>query len=149
MGNGGLPFGYLEEDRGPRRPDHVNSLQSAHVPPTDCFRYTNTITDQQQSSLPPEFRGGLLADQMGLGKSLSMISLIAAHPAVDMDLKAVADCAPGTQIPVKATLLIVPFSCKKSFVCNIYENDICLRLIFSVLTTWDHQLKRSANAAIP
>lgn len=122
------------------------TFQTAHVSPTDYFRFTNTITNQQQKSPPPELRGGLLADQMGLGKSLSMISLIAAHPAVNMDLEAFAGCAPGKQTPVKATLLIVPYPCKSSFVYNIYENDVSLQLIFSVLTTWDYQLKRLANS---
>lgn len=119
MGKGGLPFRHLEEDREPRWTYHVQSLPSAHVPPTDSIRYTNTITNQQQSSPPPEFRGGLLADQMGLGKSLSMISLIAAHPAGSLDLKTFTDCDPK-QMPVKATLLVVPFSCKGSYLWNNY-----------------------------
>lgn len=56
---------------------------------------------------------------MGLGKSLSMISLIAAHPAGNLDLKTFTDYDPK-QMPVKATLLVVPFSCKVSYLWNIY-----------------------------
>ena len=90
---------------------------------------------------------------MGLGKSLSMISLIAAHPAVNLDLEAVTNCGPGNHMPVKSTLLIVPFSCKIPLSLHLRrllsaEKYICLLLTLSVLTTWDHQLNRSANILI-
>lgn len=39
--------------------------------------YTNTISGETSCIQPPNFRGGIIADQMGLGKSLSIISLIA------------------------------------------------------------------------
>ncbi|KAF8424844.1 SNF2 family N-terminal domain-containing protein [Tirmania nivea] len=38
--------------------------------------YHNMITGKTQSTFPRETRGGLLADHMGLGKSLSILSLI-------------------------------------------------------------------------
>ncbi|MCJ1358757.1 MAG: hypothetical protein MMC33_008757 [Icmadophila ericetorum] len=47
---------------------------------TDTFGkivYTNAITGQKQVKKPREFRGGLLADNPGLGKSLCMIALVA------------------------------------------------------------------------
>jgi hypothetical protein len=73
-------------------------------------RYCNNITGSSQRSCPPEFRGGVLADQMGLGKSLTMISLIAA------DFGSLSE-APSTPIspsrsfkPGDATLLVVPLS---------------------------------------
>ena len=40
--------------------------------------YYNNITCQKQTQRPEEFRGGLLIDAPGLGKSLSIIALIAA-----------------------------------------------------------------------
>lgn len=42
-------------------------------------RYTNNITGSFEYQAPPQFRGGILADNMGFGKTLSMIALI-AHP---------------------------------------------------------------------
>ncbi|KAJ3531523.1 hypothetical protein NM208_g8842 [Fusarium decemcellulare] len=39
--------------------------------------YINNVDGSSHCQLPPGFRGGLLADPMGLGKTLSMISLIA------------------------------------------------------------------------
>ncbi|POR34601.1 Putative SWI/SNF-related matrix-associated actin-dependent regulator [Tolypocladium paradoxum] len=40
--------------------------------------YSNAITGQEQRDPPPETRGGILADMMGLGKTLSILSLIAS-----------------------------------------------------------------------
>lgn len=37
------------------------------------------VTEMSQKTAPPDCRGGLLADQMGLGKSLTMIALIALN----------------------------------------------------------------------
>ncbi|UNI21751.1 1-phosphatidylinositol 4-kinase [Purpureocillium takamizusanense] len=40
--------------------------------------YSNAITGQEQRAPPPETRGGILADMMGLGKTLSILSLVAS-----------------------------------------------------------------------
>ncbi|PMB70570.1 putative SWI/SNF-related matrix-associated actin-dependent regulator of chromatin subfamily A member 3-like 1 [Beauveria bassiana] len=39
--------------------------------------YFNIITGHEQKSPPPETKGGILADMMGLGKTLSILSLLA------------------------------------------------------------------------
>lgn len=40
--------------------------------------YSNAITGQEQNLPPPDTRGGILADMMGLGKTLSILSLVAS-----------------------------------------------------------------------
>jgi hypothetical protein len=40
--------------------------------------YINSISKAYQTEAPPQFQGGIIADSMGLGKTLSMISLVAA-----------------------------------------------------------------------
>ncbi|KAK8057087.1 hypothetical protein PG996_011024 [Apiospora saccharicola] len=42
-----------------------------------CFRYLNQIDESLHDVPPLEFRGGILADTMGYGKTLEIISLIA------------------------------------------------------------------------
>lgn len=65
------------------------------------------MTGTRTQSEPPVFKGGILADQMGLGKSLSIIALIAS------DFDSLASRAPRLKITgrmVKATLIVVPLS---------------------------------------
>lgn len=58
------------------------------------------VTDQRQRLPPPEFRGGLLIDAPGLGKTLSVIALLAYQ-------KERIASVPGED-KGKTTLLIVP-----------------------------------------
>ena len=65
------------------------------------------MTGTKTQSKPPAFKGGILADQMGLGKSLSIIALIAS------DFDDLASREPRLKITgcmVKATLIVVPLS---------------------------------------
>jgi hypothetical protein len=60
-----------------------------------------------RQDIPPlDFRGSLLVDQMGLGKSQSMNALMAANPAGD--LTHVVAKADRHLAPIKTTLLVVP-----------------------------------------
>jgi hypothetical protein len=79
-------------------------------------RYINNITNEEQDITPPQFRGGILADQMGLGKSLSVISLIASDLGWFLNLPTQISRlmdVPLDLITVKTNLLIVPLSCMK------------------------------------
>ena len=73
----------------------------------------NNITGESQEDSPPNFRGGILADAMGLGKTLTTIALIAST------LKEYRDARPDNarfarhlrrHPNVKKTLIIVPLS---------------------------------------
>jgi hypothetical protein len=74
-------------------------------------RYRNTITGIPQTEKPPEFAGGILADQMGLGKTLSVLALIAANPAKHLlESNRGNDCTRPRV--ANSTLIIVPYSCE-------------------------------------
>jgi len=55
--------------------------------------YRNNISGDTTHQEPPQFRGGILADHMGLGKTLSMIAFIAA------------DIDPSANLPSKLLML--------------------------------------------
>jgi hypothetical protein len=75
--------------------------------------YYNVITGTEMKDRPPMMRGGILADMMGLGKTLSMLSLVAQGME---DSKAFAKRVPPIASDAKlktnsrATLLICPLS---------------------------------------
>lgn len=76
-------------------------------------QYTNQVDESTQHGPPPEFRGGILADTMGFGKSLSMISLVMYDKMDSLEEQQRVSlssiyCAPKT----KATLIVVPSSRK-------------------------------------
>ena len=81
---------------GPRRDVWKSDLVAGRL------TYINTITGRRQYKPPPSFRGGLLIDAPGLGKSLSIIALIAAGRAKNAR---------------STTLLVVPKSCKQAVFC--------------------------------
>jgi SWI/SNF-related matrix-associated actin-dependent regulator of chromatin subfamily A3 len=77
----------------------------------DFLRYTHKITGLQYPSADDMF-GGILADDMGLGKSLSMIATIVATL---LNAKQFAEARSQTcltvdtsKIRVKSTLIVVP-----------------------------------------
>ena len=64
------------------------------------IRYSNTVTGSVQTDEPDLSRGGLLADSMGLGKSLVALALVAADVAAARD----------SQKPQPPTLVVAPTS---------------------------------------
>jgi SWI/SNF-related matrix-associated actin-dependent regulator of chromatin subfamily A3 len=68
----------LRRERGWAMHNPQKDLWSVEICPSGSKIYINNVTQDTQDDAPPEFRGGILADHMGLGKTLSMISLIAS-----------------------------------------------------------------------
>lgn len=71
-------------------------------------RFVNKVSGAVSFDEPQAFRGGIIADPMGLGKTLTMIALV----ATDLERAQHGVNSPGG-IPVKnshnsATLIIVP-----------------------------------------
>ncbi|EHK45147.1 hypothetical protein TRIATDRAFT_39079, partial [Trichoderma atroviride IMI 206040] len=50
---------------------------------TTGSHFVNKVSDSVQTETPPQFYGGIIADPMGLGKTLSMMSLIASDLLFD------------------------------------------------------------------
>lgn len=77
-------------------------------------RYINNVTGESQSCPPPNFRGGILADAMGLGKTLTMLALITSDTlshAGSSGFDTVGPTRSSTSYPiVRTTLIVVPLS---------------------------------------
>ena len=64
----------------------------------------NTISGDCQTDEPPQFCGGIIADPMGLGKTLTIIALVAA----DMDVaKEIDSYIEADNQDIGATLVVV------------------------------------------
>lgn len=67
-----LPSAQLENEKG------MVSFWQTKMTATGQKIYSNVITGHAQKAPPQDTRGGILADMMGLGKTLSILSLIAS-----------------------------------------------------------------------
>ncbi|KAI0129639.1 SNF2 family N-terminal domain-containing protein [Xylariales sp. AK1849] len=74
---------------------------------TALQRFINTVSSSYQTEVPAQFYGGIIADPMGLGKTLTMIAL-AAVDLEDKDTELHAGDEEAGQKSVPATLVIVP-----------------------------------------
>jgi len=68
------------------------------------LRFVNQVSGSYQIQEPPEFCGGIVADPMGLGKTLTMIALVAS----DLDVSAEAMGIEDNEDLTSATLVVVP-----------------------------------------
>jgi SNF2 family DNA or RNA helicase len=81
------------------------------------LRFVNTISQICHKEPPPELYGGIIADPMGLGKTLTMIALV----AMDIDnagkesALADDDAEDASKRCVGTTLIIVPPSRRLPF----------------------------------
>lgn len=91
---------------------HTFACYSHHA---DWESYMNKVSNECQSEEPPQFYGGIIADPMGLGKTLSMIALIACDLQIDLNNKSSLSRADSVESSGR-TLIIVPPSCESNFV---------------------------------
>ena len=95
----------LQREGGWALDGHHRDIWKAEREVTGRLTYINIITSRRKNQPPPPFHGGLLIDAPGLGKSLSIIALIAAHRRNTNDV--------GHEKGANSTtLLIVPKTCK-------------------------------------
>ncbi|KAK1699732.1 SNF2 family domain-containing protein [Colletotrichum godetiae] len=74
----GLYFMTAREKESTAEERVKGSMWQLKIGPTGQKFYYNVITGHQERTLPADTHGGLLADMMGLGKTLSILSLIAS-----------------------------------------------------------------------
>lgn len=107
------------------------------------LRFEHIITNCKQTKKPEETGGGILADEMGLGKTLTMLCAIIRtfdeakeFPQLVYDqIHLTAEC-PLT--PSRATLVVVPSSCKSSRHLWSYKEVLNYLVL---LHEWKHEIE--------
>ena len=91
-----------------------SSLWRLKLRPNGQRMYYNIITGHEERVKPPEVLGGILADMMGLGKTLSILSLVVGSLSEAQSWAELAPPESTTDIPLvrnsKTTLLVSPMS---------------------------------------
>ncbi|KAF7855286.1 uncharacterized protein EAF02_011545 [Botrytis sinoallii] len=101
----------LRREEGWNFDDAASDIWSWRSDTSGRLSYVNNVTGYSTCEAPPEFRGGLLANDMGLGKTLTMICLIAPNQAcLDYELPQAHHRSSELRLSnmSKATLLILP-----------------------------------------
>lgn len=130
---------------GPNEEDN-NSLWRFQRLPNGRTRYREVISGIVSDEEPPQTYGGLLADMMGLGKTLSILSLIIASTAESREwAKGIPHSdlvrdSPGIR-NTKTTLLVVPLSAVNNWVMQVREHLATDALSFYVF----HGSSRTTN----
>jgi SWI/SNF-related matrix-associated actin-dependent regulator of chromatin subfamily A3 len=96
-------------------------------------RYRHAITKERNRVLASETGGGILADEMGMGKSLSTLALITKtlDRAYDWVLEKTANPDNHTrQKPCRATLVVVPSASRRSIAFQI--SHTITKTVFSI-----------------
>ncbi len=66
------------------------------------------MSESGSKEQPPAFHGGVIADPMGLGKTLTMIALAATDLTKSIDSREMKDVHSSDSRSVSATLIVVP-----------------------------------------
>ncbi|KAJ5209560.1 hypothetical protein N7449_003939 [Penicillium cf. viridicatum] len=112
-------YGRKEEDN--------NSLWRMERAPNGKTQYREIITGMISEQKPEEALGGLLADMMGLGKTLSILSLITSSLTLAEDWTEMApDPVLVRRVPgirnTRTTLLVVPLSAVSNWTTQITDH---------------------------
>ncbi|OAA72939.1 SNF2-related protein [Akanthomyces lecanii RCEF 1005] len=70
--------------------------------------YINAVSESGSKEQPPAFHGGVIADPMGLGKTLTMIALAATDLTKSIDSREMKDVHSSDSRSVSATLIVMP-----------------------------------------
>lgn len=107
--------------------------------------YFNVVTGHHQKSPPPETKGGILADMMGLGKTLSILSLLATTTADAKQWEAKPPVQPTPVDPKTVTRSdILGVNQPALGLTTVIRNSRATLIVcpLSTVTNWEEQVKQ-------
>ncbi|KAK2789973.1 hypothetical protein FQN52_005781 [Onygenales sp. PD_12] len=120
---------YMTEKEKPRKigneKEENNSLWRIHYEPNGRKVYRDIVSGVCSQDEPPQVYGGLLADMMGLGKTLSILSLVLSSQlqSLEWEMQTVDKASSNPTVRnVKSTLLVSPLSAVRNWVEQIQEH---------------------------
>ncbi|KAJ3569743.1 hypothetical protein NPX13_g5978 [Xylaria arbuscula] len=105
--------------------------------------FLNTISHVCQPEEPLNFYGGIIADPMGFGKTLTMISLVATDGEAEETADVYIEESESDKPEIAATLVIIPPPCKffRYLPTSFYQWACKLSNTYiAVLSTWEEQI---------
>ena len=99
---------------------------------TTCYvnHLQGTVCRKMPSSASGQLHGGILAEEMGLGKTVEVLALLSLHPRPQPMLTKVLDSDNTTQItPSKATLIITPNSILQQWMSELARHAPALKVM--------------------